>query len=394
MLCQWVMFGVLATSTPGVELHTVDSRTVVGEVSALSAGQIVLKTAEGEATLKLSEVLSLAPNPAPEKIDDHAQVWIELTDGSRLTGQDYAVSKKIGKLKLSDSESLEVPPRAIHWVRFSGGEPKTDALWTEALKSKSSNDVLAVRKKDTLDFLEGTVGSVMADKVEFELDKEPLEVKRSRVDGVIFAAAKNDLPDAVCTFEDATGWRLQAKSVLLENGVCKITTVSGVTVSRPLAQLARLDYSSGKVRLLSDMEWESAVQVPFINFGVASQSAFNQPRRDRAFEAVKLSLGGTTYAKGVCLKSRTTLVVRLPSGARTFKAVTGIDDSMHGAGHVRLVIMGDNQTLFDEVIGGKDPPRTLDLKVAGAARLKILVDYGEDQDVGDHLDLCDARIQK
>jgi hypothetical protein len=50
--------------------------------------------------------------------------------------------------------------------------------------------------------------------------------------------------------------------------------------------------------------------------------------------------------------------------------------------------------LFDEAIRGADEPRQLDISLAGVRRLQILVDYGEDLDVGDHLNLCEARIVK
>src|SRR5262249_33821891 len=152
----------------GVELHTLDNRTLTGELTELSPSQVVVQTSSGAATLKLSEVLSLAPTTPPEKIDDHSQVWIELADGSRLTGQDYSVSKQSGKLTVGEKESFDVPPRAIRWVRFSNGDPKVDALWSENLKEKTTSDMLAVHQGNSINFLEGTVGNISVKNVEFE----------------------------------------------------------------------------------------------------------------------------------------------------------------------------------------------------------------------------------
>jgi hypothetical protein len=75
-------------------------------------------------------------------------------------------------------------------------------------------------------------------------------------------------------------------------------------------------------------------------------------------------------------------------------AVVGIDDRVRPGGNVRLVIRGDGRVLFDEAIRGTDEPRQLDVNLAQVKRLQILVDYGEDLDVGDHLNLCDARVVK
>ncbi len=400
MLQPLILFGLLAAVAPDVpvqntlQIKTLDGRTVTGELTELSAEQVVVQ-GESPVTLKVSDLLSISPQTAAEKIEDRPWVWVELIDGSRLTGQEFTINKRAGRLVVSENEFVDIPTRSIHFIRFSPSSAKVDEAWNEALKTKVAGDLLVVRKKETLDFSEGVVGNITTEKVDFELEKEPLEVPRRRVDGIIFAPSEKEPPAAACVFEDANGWRLMAKSVLLENGLLKITTASGPVVSRPLVHLTRLDFSSGKVRFLSDLEWDSMEHKPFIQLNLAAQNRFNEPRRDRAYESTKLSLQGKTYAKGLCVKSRTQIVYRLPSGMKSFKAVVGIDDTMRNkGGHVRLVISADNQILFDEGIGDKDPPRELDLNLTGAARLKILVDYGENQDVADHLDFCEARIQK
>ncbi len=75
-------------------------------------------------------------------------------------------------------------------------------------------------------------------------------------------------------------------------------------------------------------------------------------------------------------------------------ATVGIDDRVRPRGNVRLEIEGDGRPLLDAPVTGADPPRPVDLDLTGVGRLTILVDYGEDMDVADHLDLCDARIVK
>ncbi len=143
------------------------------------------------------------------------------------------------------------------------------------------------------------------------------------------------------------------------------------------------------------MKPESAVWTPYLGASAsAASSAFYRPRTDRALEGGPLRVGGKKYAKGLALHSRTELVYRLPEKFSRFQATAGIDDGVRGAGHVRLLVVGDDRTLLDELIAGKDPPRQLDLDIQGVHRLKITVDYGEDLDVSDHLDLCEARILK
>ena len=49
-------------------------------------------------------------------------------------------------------------------------------------------------------------------------------------------------------------------------------------------------------------------------------------------------------------------------------------------------------TLKEDTITGKSEPINLSLDVRGVKRLSLLVDFGDDLDVGDQLNLCDARL--
>ncbi len=72
----------------------------------------------------------------------------------------------------------------------------------------------------------------------------------------------------------------------------------------------------------------------------------------------------------------------------------GIDDAVRPRGHVRVEILADEKKVFDEIITGRDQPRPISLDLNGTKRLTILVDFGKDQDIADHLDLGDARLIK
>jgi catechol 2,3-dioxygenase-like lactoylglutathione lyase family enzyme len=80
--------------------------------------------------------------------------------------------------------------------------------------------------------------------------------------------------------------------------------------------------------------------------------------------------------------------------ATKFKALAGIDEAVQTAGHVVLKISADGKQLFSAPVAGTAAAVQLDLDVAGARKLQILVDYGEELDTGDYLNLVDARIVK
>ena len=72
----------------------------------------------------------------------------------------------------------------------------------------------------------------------------------------------------------------------------------------------------------------------------------------------------------------------------------GIDQAVAPLGNVHVVISGDGKTLLESDVRGSDQPQNLDLDVAGVRDLEILVDFGGDLDIADHLDLADAKVIK
>ena len=60
------------------------------------------------------------------------------------------------------------------------------------------------------------------------------------------------------------------------------------------------------------------------------------------------------------------------------------------ATNLKIVFSGDGKALFDSIIKGTDAPRNLDLDVTDVRDLEILVDFGNNVDIADHLDLGGA----
>jgi hypothetical protein len=125
-----------------------------------------------------------------------------------------------------------------------------------------------------------------------------------------------------------------------------------------------------------------------------TRAAWYAPRQDQNLQSGPLQIDGKRYAKGLAMHSRTELVYRLADRYRRFVAVVGIDDTARPRGNVRLVISGDDRVLFEAVVAGTDVPKPIELDMTGVRRLSILADFGDDLDVGDHLDLCEARLLK
>ena len=387
------------SAAPEWEVQPLEGQPVTGRLVALDASQVTIARAAGHVSMPADKVASLAIQQKPASPRAEPTVWVELIDGSSLAAEDYAARNGHAHVTLCCGEGLDLATRDIAAVRFGAGSEAMAAEWSRIVAMKLQNDLLIISKGDSMDYHKGVLHEVTDKQVQFELDGETLGVKRSKVYGLVYYhAAESKTPEGGTTILDASGSRWSARSVKLADGSDKLEWISagGMTVRRDLAQIVRIDLSRGKIVYLSDLKPELAAYTPF--FGMEKELPARlelfRPRQDRNFVSKPLAIGGRQFSKGLALHSRTEMAYRLPGRFSRFEAMVGIDDAVRPRGHVRLVVRGDDKVLLETTVAGTEPPRPLGVDVAGVHRLVILVDFGEDLDVADHLDLGDARLIK
>ncbi len=384
---------------PAVEVQRLSGDPIQGTLVSLDAEQAVVQTAAGPVAVPIAQLSGLALKPAaPSPFASKPAVWLELVDGSRIAAANVTLSSGKAKVLLEPAAALpDIPASLIRWIRF---HPETEALaapWEKLLQSAAPADLLVTQKGDVLDFYQGVVEAIGDDVVDFVLEGQRIPAKRAKVYGLVFHHPEGRKPaEPLGIAIEWGGSRWPVRSIRLEGDALHWTTPAGLGVSRPVRGIQRIDFSLGKTVYLSDLKPESAQWTPYIGLGaeLPGRAVLFGPRADRSLSGGPLELAGKVYRKGLAIHSRTELVYRLSDSFTRFSAVAGIDDRVRPRGHVRLIIRGDQKVLFDGSIAGSDPPRMLDLDLRGARRLSILVDFGEDMDLADHLDLCDARLVK
>jgi len=396
---MWTLIGacLLGVALPEVELKTVGGQSARGTLLELDAQHSALQTPAGRSRWELQNLAAItviAPQTGPSV---PSAVSVEMVDGSKLAAETFTAEKGRARVRLAGGETIELAVGDIRWVRFV---PLTEAVasqWSKIVASATASDILVVRRDDGVDYHRGVLRGVTDEAVEFELDGERLPVRRSKVFGLVYHhVSGRELPEPIGVLQDRSGstWTLQ--TVALAGDQVEWTTLLGVKQKRPLAAVARLDFSRGKVVYLSDLKPDSVQWVPYFGMGkeLPTRMAWYAPRQDQNLQSGPLQIDGKRYAKGLAMHSRTELVYRLADRYRRLVAVAGIDDTARPRGSVRLVIRGDDRVLFDAVVAGADPAKPVDLDMTGVRRLSILADFGDDLDVGDHLDLCEARLLK
>jgi len=399
LLNNALLAGLVLLGGVNVDVKPLSGPSIQGELVGVEADAVLVQR-DGQTqrlpTLGLWEVIPVEPAEAMPSL---TTFQVELVDGSHLLATRYRVVEGLAQCKLAGGEEIEIRTRAIHTVRFRdhATTPVLAAQWQEITSEKHSGDVIVIRRQESLDHLDGVLLDVRDDTVQFEFDGDKIDVNRQKLDGLIYYhPVARELPQRICQVVDSAGSRWNAKSLSLGQETIEVTMAAGVKIDLPLQRLAKLDFSSGNTVWLSDLEPEFVQRRPYVASRLPQPSLEQlfQPRRDLGMTGRPLSLDGVTYAKGLALTSRTEMVFRLTDDYRYFHAVAGIDDSVRDGGNLDLVISGDDKVLLTRTVTGREKSFPVDLDITGVKRLKILVDFGREMDIADHLDLCDARLTK
>jgi hypothetical protein len=371
------------------ELTTLSGRRQAGVLSELSSESASLTTAGKSARFPLAEVLDIrviGPKGATAAADQR-RPELALSDGSHLFFSGLRVSVSGAQVETANLGKFALPLNSLASIRFTAIDPQIADAWRELAARELTRDMLVLRKGNVLDHLDGTVGAIDDVGIHFVIDGEDVTLKREKIFGVVYARRNAEVGKPVCEVTSAGGDFVKLQNAQWADGQLKVGILGGAQIAIPGEQIVTLDFSLGKVRYLSQLEPREVKYTPF----------FDQVwtyYRDRPRDGGMLRLGNKEYARGLWIHSRTLLKYRLNAEYRRFQAVMGIDQAVAPLGNVHVVISGDDKVLHQSDVRGTDPPLNLDLDIAGVRELEILVDFGGDLDIADHLDLADAKVIK
>ena len=378
-------------------------KTSKGTLVGVTAEFVTVK--DGTDTLKISvkdmaavdtgaKVIALPPGT---KYDE-----IELTDGSILRVADFKLKKKAVAVTpfaagIPTPPELDLPLTSVFYLCRDAHDLASRERWKKMLAgNRSKRDLFVLLSDGNLQPETGTIleGTDAGDRIVFQ-DKDDQKVTypiARAAGGLLFSQPPAAVvPPTVCKVLDVFGNLLFAQAIAVEGGGLTVKTVAGATVTyKSLESVAKLDFASGNVTYLSDLDAVVAsppappdeVVVPFL--------------KDKVFGNTPLRLAGKVYPKGLWISPETTLTYKLNGEYREFKAVIGLDDEGREANAnsaAKLVVTADGRVLLNQTYTRKDAAKELTLNVKDVKELKITVDRVT-LFSGSHLDLADARLQK
>ncbi len=375
----------------GFRLTRVDG-TVLESASILVDSQgRVTGTFEGS-SLPIDELVSIESVGA-ESIDSSGNSGAPrlyfVTEGSiALTAPSLAE----GRLTFQSTNHVSTVPlesaRAIVW------EP-SDVV-TQLIENPSlDNDAVVVRQGDQLRGVEGVVEGLTDQHVTLRFKGESRKIGLGKVAAIVMADLQLKLPEdrPMVNVMLRSGGSVQGSLNRWNENLMFVGVGGDIELEVPAGSMAKMTIESERLVYLSDLEPVSAQQrAMFTN---------ERPwRRDRSVEGNPLTLFNPAqrqkvrFDKGVGTHSWSSLVFANDRSLDRFMAVVGIDAETNGRGKCLMVVRGDGIELWSGQVTGMSEPQSIDVDIRGIQTVELEVVPGEEFDLADHANWCNARFVK
>ena len=385
-----------------VDVTLSDGQRQSGELLALSNEQITVTLENGEKQAFARTGLQEIRFPKSEADSSPVKARVRLTDQSLIPCE--AVVMEDGQIVIDKGRPGEwtAKSKTVETIRWSLPDEETDDQWNEIATKVGAYDLLVIRRQ-SLDYLKGVVVGIDSEAVKFQYSGDTIPAPLAKVAGIMLAkqAAEQPTVRIRLTTHDGGLWMLDSAS--LDKNQVSVITASGVKARLPLESIASIAYPQLGAVYLTDLEPTDVRLDSLVASTVLAESLkkLNGPKFDVGYDGQPLRIvssqsqnGSQSFQRGLAVQSRTELVYRLAGKYQRFTATAGIAIDSASQADVELVVFADEREAFRKAIKSEDEPVAVDVDVSSARRLKLVVDYGANLDVGDRLHLGDARLVK
>ena len=332
--------------------------------------------------LRLITVKSPALPPVTEK----PVVVVDLIGGGSINAKQVTIADDQCTITWSLGEPLKVSIDALRAIRFQPSVVSDE--FDKSLAAPAADvDRLFVKVDGKIDSVTGLISKLTDTELSIEVDGQLRNLPRDRVLGVVVALAAPETRLPRCSFHLLDGSMLGGDLVSLVGGKVQIQVAGNSRVEIAWDSVLRVIVRSSRVVYLSDLKPESVKQLAFVTLARPWQ-------RDRSVTGKPLTLAGKSFDKGIGVQSQSELTFDLPGEYDVLAASIGIVADAAGKGDCVFEVHVDGQRLFSERVRGADAPKEIQIPVARAKQVSLVVLPGADLDLADHADWADVRLLK
>lgn len=388
-------FGVLATTgAHGSDLVTVidasGRKLADATLSEWSNDRLVVRTDSNQIT-PLDELLTLSFDRPSVPLAGGDPLVI-LANGDRLVLRPVGIFEDVLTAtwhKIASRPAIKLPLETIAAIILDLPAASDDRLrmYSQLQTLPPGEDIVLLVNGDQV---EGELERLDGAFVQLKSATGLLKLDRTRVRAIRMNPELTSIPKSpgrrqVLSLRD--GSRFTARSVELRERELKCTTFAKQEFQFPLADCVGCQVYGARAFPLADQEPAQIEFTPYLSTPwplVRNSNVLRGP----------LALRGVEYGTGLGVHSRSLVTYSLQPTDREFRATVGIDDCAGGAGSVRFAVELDGRRVWDspELTGRSLPVPLPPIKLAGAAKLTLIVDFGAHADVSDYANWCDAVV--
>ncbi len=154
----------------------------------------------------------------------------------------------------------------------------------------------------------------------------------------------------------------------------------------PADRVSQIRIRGGRVTSLADLEPTGVEETPYFSRVVHWV-------RDVGFDGGPAQLRGKQPMRSLAMHSRCALTYDLDGQYDRFRATLGFDDSAGELGRVACRVLVDGREQFaQEDFRAVHDPVEVEVNLAGARQMTLVVDFGAGQDVGDRILWSEPRL--
>jgi hypothetical protein len=343
---------------------------------------------QAQATGHTDPKLKFDPAAPTHSLD--ARVY--LAEDEQLFGKLEAIGADSLTLTTTWEERIDVPLTRVLGVYMGMADHKeTPESFARRLKAPGAEDLLLARAKDgEVVAIGGVVEAAKENKLTFAYRGKRRTLALKQVEGFVLAARLAPKPPTEVrpSFTLSGGLVLSGRWVKIDGDKWQVETPWGQVVKLPSAEIRSVRFRGGQMAYLSDLEPSKVEETPY--FGRKCPY-----RKDVALDGSSLKLGDQPIEKGLAVHSRSALTFDLDRRFATFEALVGFDASGGKKGRVDCRVFADGKEVYaNPDLRADSPPVRLSLPVAGADQLRLVVDFGPDEDTGDRVIWGNARLYR
>ena len=262
-------------------------------------------------------------------------------------------------------------------------------------KPSADNDRVIVSVDGKTQPVDGIIESVTKEAVLIDYKGKVRSIGIEKVNAIVLADVGYQAPTGVlASVSIVEGSRffgaIQSWGDDLNQPFVKLLIARDTTVSIPVAQVAEVQVKSDRVLFLSKIE----------PVAVNETTDFVEPRsfqRDRSVTGGELQIRGAdnqpiTFSNGIGAQATSELTYTNDKKFNRLLATVGIDLATKGRGDCQVVVKTDGVEVFNQRIAGSSDPLELDVDVASANRVSLVVLPGREFDLADHVVWGNAKL--